>query len=293
MKRLLLGALCLTIALTGCQQRVEQPFLETIEYSNLLDGSVQEALSVIMTDAGISEERRQVFFGHVEQFNDSVSQGGLASGFEQKEIAETKYDPYAMQDEWNEAHPEFLGYNCRITAFGLFGDHVEIPADAAVRTDMVMMDMVSLDEDPSVLLAEGDYDRFLALYSTVPTEGTQDTAVHAENLRKDWAERRIVFDDYPDVRLISVVFHDTWDDADHLFVGHIGVLFLVAEDELYFVEKLAFQEPYQLTKFRNRVELNDYLMAKYDISAGQPTAAPFIMENDELLEGYRQNPSKA
>ena len=46
-----------------------------------------------------------------------------------------------------------------------------------------------------------------------------------------------------------------------------------------------------LFKFNRRVELNDYLMNKYDISWGQPTAMPFIMENDELLEGYRENPN--
>lgn len=58
-----------------------------------------------------------------------------------------------------------------------------------------------------------------------------------------------------------------------------------------FIEKVGLQEPYQALKFNKRVELNDYLMNKYDISWGQPMAKPFIMENDELLEGYRENPN--
>jgi len=29
-------------------------------------------------------------------------------------------------------------------------------------------------------------------------------------------------------------------------------------------------------------------MNKYDISWGQETAKPFIMENDQLLDGYRE-----
>jgi hypothetical protein len=38
------------------------------------------------------------------------------------------------------------------------------------------------------------------------------------------------------------------------------------------------------------VSFTAYLkLNKYDISWGQPTAMPFIMENDELLEGYREN----
>lgn len=32
-------------------------------------------------------------------------------------------------------------------------------------------------------------------------------------------------------------------------------------------------------------------MNKYDISWEQSTAKPFIIENDELLEGYRENPN--
>ena len=156
-----------------------------------------------------------------------------------------------------------------------------------------MQEMASLEEDSSALLNEGDYDRFLAFYSTVPTESTQETSVHVENLQGDWAKRGIIFDKQSKARLISVVFHDSWDDADYLFIGHIGVLFPVSADALYFVEKIAFQEPYQLSKFASRVELNDYLMSKYDVSFGQPTAAPFIMENDKLMEEYRQKPDKS
>ena len=59
---------------------------------------------------------------------------------------------------------------------------------------------------------------------------------------------------------------------------------------LYFVEKVAFQEPYRLLRFANRRALSDYLMGKYDTSWGQDTATPFIMENDKLMDGWRPNP---
>ena len=65
-----------------------------------------------------------------------------------------------------------------------------------------------------------------------------------------------------------------------------------SNNKLFFVEKIAFQEPYQLTVFNNRIELNDYLMLRYDTNVGQSMAKPFIMENDELMKGYRQLPSK-
>ena len=282
--------LCLVLVLTGCKitnDTDEQPYIEQINYSNLIDTSVQKQLAEIMNSADISPIRQQVFFDHVNQFNNTVSSEGMAAGFEVKQVTEEKYDPYAMQEEWDAAYPDFMGYNCRITAFGLFGDHITIAADAETREDIILMDMASLEEDSSAMQNDKDMDRFRVLYSTVPTDDTKDVSVHVENLRSDWKNRGIVFDNNPDVSLISVVFHDAWDGENQLFIGHTGVLFQVSETELYFVEKIAFQEPYQLTIFNNRTELNDYLMAKYDTGTGQPTAAPFIMENDELMEGYR------
>ena len=283
-------ALCMILVLTGCKitnDTDEQPYIEQINYSNLIDTSVQKQLAEIMNSADISPVRQQVFFDHVNQFNNTVSSEGMAAGFEVKQVTEEKYDPYAMQEEWDAAYPDFMGYNCRITAFGLFGDHITIAADAETREDIILMDMASLEEDSSAMQNDKDMDRFRVLYSTVPTDDTKDVSVHVENLRSDWKNRGIVFDNNPDVSLISVVFHDAWDGQSQLFIGHTGVLFQVSETELYFVEKIAFQEPYQLTIFNNRTELNDYLMAKYDTGTGQPTAAPFIMENDELMEGYR------
>ncbi|PID51904.1 MAG: hypothetical protein CR972_04705 [Candidatus Moraniibacteriota bacterium] len=63
-----------------------------------------------------------------------------------------------------------------------------------------------------------------------------------------------------------------------------------SDDEWWFIEKISFQEPYQLVVFKNKVALNDYLMAKYDVSWDQSTARPLIFENDRLIEGFRLNP---
>lgn len=293
LKMLILSlALCMGTVLAGCQRAAEQLPLETVTYSNLTEPAVQEELAELMSGAGVSEERQRIFFDHVDQFNSAVSQESLAAGFEQADFLEPRYDPYAMQEEWEAAYPNFLGYNCRITAYGLFSGFMKLPAGAETRDDIILLDLAALEEDPAVLPDGADLERFKALYSTVPTELTKDTAAHVEALRENWKARGIVFDDRPQARLITVFFHEALEDESYLFIGHVGVLFPVSETELYFVEKLAFQEPYQLIRFQNRVELNDYLMGKYDVSSGQPTAAPFIMENDVLLEGYRQYPGR-
>ena len=38
--------------------------------------------------------------------------------------------------------------------------------------------------------------------------------------------------------------------------------------------------------------LKHSLMGKYDTSWGQDMASPFIIENDELMDGWRPNPDR-
>ena len=88
-------------------------------------------------------------------------------------------------------------------------------------------------------------------------------------------------------------FHDKpTEEESLLFVGHVGVLLTAKDGTLYFVEKVAFQEPYRMLRFVDRTALSDYLMGKYDTSWGQDTASPFIMENDKLMDGWRPNPNR-
>ena len=94
------------------------------EYSNLADETACKKVDQLLKDVGISEERRDVFFRHVEQFNSSVDSSLLKGSFEKADILSPGYDPYDLQEQWLESNPDFEGYNCRITAFGLFGDYV-------------------------------------------------------------------------------------------------------------------------------------------------------------------------
>ncbi len=287
---LTLTALCLALTVVGCGQKdtgTEQPPLQEVTYSNLADEETRNQAKEMMAGAGITPEQIQVFFDHVEQFNSTVRPDELTDGFETRGILETKYDPWQMQEEWTTAYPDFLGYNCRITSYGLLYNMITVPVSGERPNEDMVFDLDSLEQDDSSF--PGRVDAFGSLFAYVPTEATKNIQVHLKNLQKDWAERGIVFADNPKARMISVVLHTNLD-GDELFIGHAGVLF-PTEDGLYFLEKLSFQEPYQWVKFRNRTELSDYLMIKYDLDENQPTAPPFILENDQLMDGFRPRPA--
>lgn len=302
---LILSVVCIVLLMTGCyssktdenreketNKNQEQAILKSIKYSNLKDKSVQDDLRKIMNEANISKQRQDVFFSYVDKFNNVVSEKSLAKDYEKIENPFCKYDSYEMQDEWTIAYPNFMGYNCRITAYSLFGDFINIPANSKIRDDMVLMDIAALEEDNTAIKDKDELNKFKTLFSTISTKSTKDINEHVEILKKDWKDRGISFDESTSARLITVVFHDCTDNNDnYLFIGHTGILFS-SNNKLFFVEKIAFQEPYQLTVFNNRIELNDYLMLRYDTNVGQSMAKPFIMENDELMKGYRQLPSK-
>lgn len=292
---LALCALMIFATATGCGKQekptTEQPVLETVEYSNLTDEDSRKQLSELLSDAGIEGSRITALMDRVEQFNASVKSEWLTDGFESAAPTDTKYDPYEMQDEWTAANGSFPGYNCRITAFELFSEFITAGADQpeVQGEDSLFTDLETINADPDALCGDSTA-KFCALFAPVNAADSTETEAQVEALREGWSARGIAFADSK-ASMISVVFHDKFSDEDNtLFIGHVGVLLPAEDGSLYFIEKVAFQEPYRLVKIQNRMELSDYLMEKYDTSWGQDTTRPFIMENDTLMDGYRSNP---
>ena len=270
----------------GCGVAEQRPALDRIEYTNLNDRASRELLQELLSDAGVSDGRIQGFFCRVGHFNDSVKQEWLTDGFEEAGLLYTKYDPYTMQDEWTAKNGTFPGYNCRITAMNLFGDFLSVSADSQINAgeDVLFVDEETLKKDPDALGGSSLAD-FRALYSSMKTEHTTEIKRHVQAVQEEWASRGVIFRENERIRLITVFFHDKpTEEESLLFVGHVGVLLTAEDGTLYFVEKVAFQEPYRMLRFADRTALSDYLMGKYDTSWGQDTASPFIMENDKLMD---------
>ena len=248
---------CSAFLAGGCTQKTSQPVLQQIEYSNLADSDTQALLSKLLQDAGVSDLRIQTFFDHVQKFNNAVDPAWLTTGFENAKPSDLKYDPYSMQDAWTEKYDTFPGWNCRITACGLFGDFITVTgkADLDSAEDTLFMDYETLDSDPESLCGD-ERQKFDALFAPVKTTNTTDIPTHLKTIQQEWKKRGLSFVEDDKIRLVSVVLHDQFSETDNsLMIGHIGVM-LPTSDAVYFVEKVAFQEPYRLLKFKksNRVE---------------------------------------
>lgn len=303
--------LLITIALLGCEKKqnsrqknvlkeeiiyTEQPFLREIEYSNLVDEQGKEELKKAFLMAGIEMKNIESFFQSVNIFNQTVGDiGGVSQGFKVSKNLKPTYDEVAIIERWESKYPEFPGYNCRITSFQLLKDFVNIRHVNMQNSSNLFVDQEAIDTSPEKIFTAEEYEKFKSFYSQIPTTNSKDVQEHIKRVKKDWEAKGIAFphaNDPSKASLISVFFHASFAPEDnHLFIGHIGVLVPTEDNQLLFVEKLAFEEPYQVIKLNNRTELNDLLMNRYDVEWGQPHAKPFIFENDQLLQGYRPNPN--
>ena len=268
-------------------------YLKNITYSNLADEKTQNEVQGILKNSGISSQNINLFFQSVNYYNKKTENTDLIkSDFVNSQNINPTYDEAKIQKLWDKNSSNFVGFNCRITAFTLMKDFITTKNSLAKSGEMLFMDMESLKNVPFKLFSETEKDKFVNLFSEIPTKATKDVKIHVENVKNVWKEREVKFDKNSKVSMISVFFHFNDDPEENiLFIGHVGILVPKDNGKLLFIEKLAFQQPYQVLKFNNRTELNDYLMNKYDTAWGQLVAKPFIMENDELLKGYRNNPN--
>ena len=266
-----------------------EEYKNSLTYSNLVDQTSQDEVRKAMELAGILTENIDSFFQDVNSFNSTIEEKSLVGdGFITIDSLEPEYDLIAMQEMWDAKYPEFIGYNCRIVSYDLMKDSIYIGKPDTTNSNWMVFDENALENNPIEVFNQEEHEGFQTLYAFIPTELTKDISVHLEKVKENWKRKEIEFSNEDKRSIVSVFFHD---EQGYLFIGHMGVLIPTEDGKLLFLEKLSFQAPYQAVKFDNRIDLNDYLMNKYDISWGQPTAKPFIMENDQLLDGYRENPN--
>ena len=113
-----------------------------------------------------------------------------------------------------------------------------------------------------------------------------DTNELANEIVKSWDDKQISFDN-DKMHMISVFM--TMDDGKNQvqeFIGHTGIL-VKDGDKYLFIEKLAFELPYQVDEFDNLQDVNDYLMGYYDNDAEGLTAKPIIFEDNHVMKEYR------
>ena len=248
-------------------KKEEQP-----SYSNLNSkASLNEVRSILSKhlDKGSVDN----FMNLVSDYNDTVGSVGLSGDF--APFTKTDYDVEKISSLWTAKHGDFIGTNCRINTYTLLKGKIKIPQ---VKSDSELLFQDKDAIDKGKLFDAKDQENFEILFSRVKTEATQDVKVHAKHMEDYY--KQFTFDDK--ARMLSVIVHDNLD-GNSLFVGHVGVLVPTTNGYL-FVEKLTFEEPYQVIKFASKKDCYKYLTTKYKDYTGPGLAKPFIMDNGKWVD---------
>ena len=233
----------------------------SLTYSNLVDQESRDRVTTALKNAGLKDEKIKAFFAAVDEYNNAVGKDKLVQKMTTIDKAFPSLDTDKLVDAWVDKGGD-VGRNCRITAY----DFGAISAK-------------------NIFTGE-DKKKFDTLFSYIDVTNTKDSKVLAEEIQKSWKEKEISFHN-DKMHMISVFM--TMDDGKNKvqeFVGHVGVL-VQDGDKYLFIEKLAFELPYQVDEFNNLQEVNDYLMGYYDQDADGLSAKPLIFEDDHVLKEYR------
>jgi possible membrane associated protein len=254
-----------------------------LKYSNLVDTETRDRVSNALKNAGLSEEKIKSFFEAVDEYNNAVGSENLAQSVMSIEAAFPTYDQDKLVDAWLD-NGGYVGRNCRITSYSLMGDFITVGNPTPGDTTMLFSDFASI-ESKKIFDGE-DKAKFDTLYSYIDVTNTHDTNVLSDEIVKSLDDKQISFNN-DKMHMISVFM--TMDDGMNPvqeFIGHTGIL-VQDGDKYLFIEKLAFELPYQVEEFDNLQDVNDYLMGYYDNETDGITAKPIIFEDGKVMDEYR------
>lgn len=115
---------------------------------------------------------------------------------------------------WNKKYPDFIGYNCRITAFDLMKDKISVKADAKVNASNLFMDQDALKHAPAKKFTRKQKHAFETLYSTLNTSYTTDVDTHIKKQKKAWKQNEVKISGTK-ASLITVVFHSSFGENEN------------------------------------------------------------------------------
>ncbi|WP_195938560.1 DUF4300 family protein [Romboutsia sp. 1001713B170131_170501_G6] len=288
-KRIIPVILSATLLMTGCTNTKSETS-DTIEstkltYSNLIDEKTQNEIRDILIENKIDKKQADYFIKLVQNYNDKSDINKLKTSkqdFTTIKTQQVPYDELYLDEKWDFNKLNYMDFNCRLTAFSIFKNFIKSEDKFIGDSTSLMFDKDAINDNPMSKFSKEDIDKFTNLYAAVKVKNTQDINKHAETIKKEWEKRKISFVGNKNISMINVFLHSPEDSE--VFVGHAGIL-LQTKDGLLFIEKYAPSLPFQVSKFKNKLELKKYLMDRLDNdTSGNGSSKPIIMENNELIK---------
>lgn len=235
-----------------------------------------------VTSSEVCNTLAEAGLSNVVVFNDWVldfaGAAGTEAGLSDEWIPSGSLQPDISKcmDGW-ERHYDYSDADCRMTAFLLMdGLITSAKKDTEYDGTQLMFDVDAFNNVSKYDVIKKNIDLFTTLFGErTPAEGEEPSAVFGSI----WGEYGFSIQN-DKASLLNIVFYDP--DFDQIFVGHSGIL-VETDQGLLFVEKLAFEQPYQATKARDMEQLLGVLAKRSEYFGEEGKAGPFVYRNGEYL----------
>lgn len=185
----------------------------------------------------------------------------------------------------------FTDADCRMTVMLLAGESIGYESvDDNYDGTYLMFDTDAIENNEAYRVLLDKEKLFTTMFGEVPY--SKDG--FADALPENWRKHGIVFNN-DKCSIISIVFKSL--EKEEAFVGHTGILIDTrdiegAEANYLFIEKLAFGEPFKVTKLNDKEELIPLFSQRADYTVEKDEPAPMVYENDKIL-GELKRPKEA
>ena len=144
-----------------------------------------------------------------------------------------------------------------------------------------MMDLDAIENNKRYSVLKKREKDFITIFGEmkIPKQGL------SEALKNKWKKHKIRLDS-ENTSLISIVMEDPL--SKKAFVGHSGLL-IDKGGYFLFVEKLAFEQPYQVTKLKTFNQLTELLSSREEYSSGDNEEPAVICINDNVIGRIGKN----
>ena len=269
--------MCVSMMLSGCAKTVQSQKMPTATY---MGGN--------NTITEICRELRSAGASHVDTFQEWVIDFADSAGKDAK-LEDTWSDPEKMKadigkcmDGWEQNH-DYSDTDCRMTAFLLLDGllHAQSTEDSYNGT-YLMFDTEAIDNVDRYEIIRQNRDMFTTLYGEKRvTEGSSPETVFSDS----WKYHGFQINS-DRISLLSIVIYDPYSEV--VFVGHTGIL-IKYSDYYLFVEKIAFEQPYQATKVHTVDELLNIMSLRAEYFGEEGEAGPFVYNNGEYIGTLKKN----
>lgn len=240
------------------------------------------------TITGVCKDLDSAGASHVDIFQDWVADFADSAGKNAQlqdawsDPEELKADVGRCMDGWEQNH-DYSDADCRMTAFLLLDGILRAEStEEDYEGTYLMFDMEAIDNVDRYSILKEKRDMFTTLYG----EKSVTDDKHPEAAFSDsWKQYGFTVDS-DRISLLSIVIHDPYSDV--VFVGHTGIL-IKYSDSYLFVEKIAFEQPYQATKVHTMDELLSILSLRPEYFGEEGEAGPFVYNNGEYVGTLKKN----